>query len=402
MPDSMTIRLHLRRIRVVEVLEAVMGRLVVAVSDLRTVVRCRHCGFRTVKVHDRRRVQVHDLSHGGRPTVLVWIRRRFSCGNCGERHVESHPEFRGKVTRRLGRQMVRDAREMTIKAVAERYGVSWWLTMRTVKMWSGQLEAHRRRARCKVLWVDETSLRRRPRYVTVISDGETGTLLGVVRHRDAKALGRFLDAQDPAWRRHVNVVVSDGSKAHRAAIHQHLGHARHVLDRFHVARWFTRGVVEVRRRVQRIGPPGSRPAFDPDLFRSRYLQLMRADQLTEDQTARLGRVLGGHPELERAWRMLQHLYGIYLATDDEGANQALGAFIELWQEHQIAEFLPTVDALIEWADEIFNFHSCDRISNGPLEGRMNKLGVLKRMAYGFTNIENFAARAILISPGMPS
>jgi len=33
---------------------------------------------------------------------------------------------------------------------------------------------------------------------------------------------------------------------------------------------------------------------------------------------------------------------------------------------------------------------------------MNKLGVLKRMAYGFVNTGNFRARAILISPGMPS
>ncbi|GBE22861.1 MAG TPA: hypothetical protein ENH00_11010 [Actinobacteria bacterium] len=32
----------------------------------------------------------------------------------------------------------------------------------------------------------------------------------------------------------------------------------------------------------------------------------------------------------------------------------------------------------------------------------NKLGVLKRVAYGFVNTHNFAARAILITPGVPS
>ncbi|HDH25825.1 MAG TPA: transposase family protein [Actinobacteria bacterium] len=92
MPDSMTIRLHLRRIRVIEVLDDVVERLVVAVSDLRTVVRCPYCGFLTARVHDRRRVRVHDLPHGGRPTILVWMRRRFVCGNCDQRHTESHPE----------------------------------------------------------------------------------------------------------------------------------------------------------------------------------------------------------------------------------------------------------------------------------------------------------------------
>lgn len=93
MPDSMNIRLHLRRLRVVEVVEDVIERLVVMVQDLRTVVRCPHCGFLTSRVHERRRVTVHDLPHGGRPTLLVWLRRRFVCRHCRERHTESHPEI---------------------------------------------------------------------------------------------------------------------------------------------------------------------------------------------------------------------------------------------------------------------------------------------------------------------
>jgi len=99
--------------------------------------------------------------------------------------------------------MVRDAREMTISAVAARHGVSWWLAMRTVGEWPGQLEAHRRRHRCRVLLVDETSMRRGHRYVTVLSDGETGTVLGVIRHRDSHALSRFLERQGPKWRARV-------------------------------------------------------------------------------------------------------------------------------------------------------------------------------------------------------
>jgi transposase len=396
----MNIRLHLRRLRVVEVVEDAIDRLVVLVQDLRTVVRCPYCGFLTARVHDRRRVKVHDLPHGGRPTTLVWLRRRFVCRHCGERHTESHPEIRNKVTRRLARQLVRDAEAMTIKATANRYGLSWWLVMSTVKAFSGELEANRRRRPCKVLLVDETSLRRRHRYVTVLSDGESGAVLGVVRHRDSHALAGFFTRQGPKWCRGVKVVVTDGSKAYRSAIGRHLPDAHHVLDRFHVCRWFAQGVIEVRRRAQRIGEKGSRPAFDPDIFRSRYLQQMRWDHLSDAQAVRLGGVLDREPELERAWRMLQHLYGIYLAGDDQEANQALGSFIDLWAEQEVAEFLPVVDALLEWATEIFNFHHTGRVTNGRLEGRMNKLGVLKRTAYGFTNLANFAARAILISPGV--
>ncbi len=51
-----------------------------------------------------------------------------------------------------------------------------------------------------------------------------------------------------------------------------------------------------------------------------------------------------------------HLYGFYLAPDDQEPNQALGAFVELWQQQELAEFLPVVDAFLQCADEIFNLH----------------------------------------------
>ena len=115
----------------------------------------------------------------------------------------------------------------------------------------------------------------------MLSDGETGGVLGVVQHRDSHALGRFLDRQSPKWRARVRVVVSDASGAYRSAIDRWLPDADQVLGRFHVARWFAGCLIEVRRRIQRIGERGARPAFDPDIFGSRYLQVMRCDHLDD-------------------------------------------------------------------------------------------------------------------------
>src|SRR5680860_1609886 len=117
-PDAMTIRLHLRRIRVVAVLVDLVERLVVEIADTRRVVRCPDCGHTTTKVHDRRRLKVRDLPTQGRPTTLVWMRRRFTCANCDERFLEEHPELilgrRTHVTRRLARQLVRDVNAMCV------------------------------------------------------------------------------------------------------------------------------------------------------------------------------------------------------------------------------------------------------------------------------------------------
>jgi len=196
------------------------------------------------------------------------------------------------------------------------------------------------------------------------------------------------------------VVVTDGSEAYRSAIHQHLPHAVHVADRFHVARWFASALIEVRRRIQRIGEKGDRPAFDREVFRSRYLQLRREDRLDDQARERLEQVLSDHPELAHAWVLYQHLHRIYLAEGDEEANQALGEFITAYSDRSLPEFEKVISALIDWGDEIFAYHNADRITNGRLEGTNAKLGVLKRIAYGFVSADNFAHRALLLTPGV--
>ncbi len=89
--DEMSVRLHLKWIKVLEVVVDPF-ELKIVVADTRSVTRCPSCGHKTTKVHDTRDVVVRDVDFGGRATTLVWRRRRFSCERCGERHLEDHPE----------------------------------------------------------------------------------------------------------------------------------------------------------------------------------------------------------------------------------------------------------------------------------------------------------------------
>ena len=133
MSDVMSVRLHLSGVRVRGVLVDSVDRLEVEVESTREWSRCRHCGFRCYRVWDRRPKRVRDLEVSGRRTTLVWRRRRFWCGNCGERHLEDHDQFRAGLTRRLARRLVRDARVMSIRAVARHHGVGWHRIMGLVR-----------------------------------------------------------------------------------------------------------------------------------------------------------------------------------------------------------------------------------------------------------------------------
>ncbi len=191
-------------------------------------------------------------------------------------------------------------------------------------------------------------------------------------------------------------MVSDGSKSYKAAIDAHLPGATHVLDRFHVVRWFAAGLTLVRRTAQRREPRGQvRPAFEPDLFRARFALLRRTDDGNPDP--QLADLFDKHPRIGVAWQVLQELYRLYDADDRDGALEALDRFTDLYATGQIPEFHHVVDTFLAWSDEILAFHepAAGRISNGRLEGTNNKLQVLRRVAYGFVNRANYEARGIL-------
>jgi len=400
MSDVMSVRLHLSGVRVRRVLVDSVDRLEVEVESAREWSRCPDCGFRCHRVWDRRRKRIRDLEVSGRRATLVWRRRRFVCSNCGERHLEDHTKFAGGLTRRFAHRLVQDARRMSIRAASRHHGVGWHRIMRLVDAEAARVAKRRRARPCRVLLVDETSIRRRHRYVTVVACGDTGKVLAMIEGRTKGSLARFFRDQGPDWCRQVEVVVSDGSRSYQAAIAEYLPDARHVLDRFHVARWFTEGLTLVRRELQRRPPDQRPPTYEPDLFRARFTLLRRADHLSDGHQAHLDRLFDAHPRLRTAWDALQELYGLYEAEDLDAANAALGRFADLYATGQIPEYREVVDTIVAWGEQILAYHTSRRATNGPIEGINNLLQVLRRVAHGFTNTDNYAARGLCVIVGV--
>jgi hypothetical protein len=58
------------------------GELEQAVETTEAVTGCRVCGVVAV-LHDRRPVWVRDLPSGGRPVMIVWVKRVWRCPEPG-------------------------------------------------------------------------------------------------------------------------------------------------------------------------------------------------------------------------------------------------------------------------------------------------------------------------------
>src|SRR5262249_62120869 len=108
--------------------------------------------------------------------------------------------------------------------------------------------AARPRTPVRYLGVDEILLGKRDKFLTVVSDLESGEPLWVGLERKQETLDRFFaEALPPARRRAVRAVCVDMWKPFRLSLEQHLPQARIVYDKFHVLHHASEALDETRR-----------------------------------------------------------------------------------------------------------------------------------------------------------
>jgi transposase len=379
------------------------------VQTTATTVGCVACGSQA-RVHARRTVRVRDLPMGGRPVVLAWHKRVWRCGEpaCAvqtwtEQQAAIRPRAvltcraRAEACRRVGK----DAH--AVAAVARDLGVGWATVMRAVADHGTPLvEDPARLDGVAALGLDETSFlkatRRAPtRYVTGLVDLEGGRLLDVVADRTRAALDGWLGARPYGWLAQVGTVALDPWRGYASALVASLGHARLVVDRFHVIKLANAAVDQVRRRTQQttLGHRGRK--HDP-LYRIRKLLLTAAEQLTGRGRARLraGLTVGDRfGEVAAAWQGKELLRAVYAAGGLAAAHAALDRFYRWCDGVQIIELSRLARTVRVWQTEILAWHQTTGCSNGPTEAINLLIKKVKRVGHGFRNFANYRLRLVL-------
>ena len=187
---------------------------------------------------------------------------------------------------------------MSIRAVVRRHGLHWHLIQDLVDVWSALVAEHRRSCRCRVLLVDETSMRKRHRYVTVIvkrrhrpgpGHGRTSQRCCVVRvfHRTRAPLVPRRPSGRVRW-----VEVLQGS--HRRPSRSHPPCVGPVPCREMVRRRAHPGAPAICNAANR---PASNRHSTPTCSEPASSLLQRADHLNEHDQARLDQLFATHPRL---------------------------------------------------------------------------------------------------------
>ena len=393
--------------------EETPSEVIVRVETTADFVGCPTCGVRA-EAKDRLRVDIRDLPCFGRPARLVWLKRRWRCGDadCAAKtwtEGTEHVAPRAVLTLRAGAEATRQVGELAlpVAVVARELGVCWWTVMDAVVLHGTPLVEDPARVKgVGALGIDETSFLSATRehhtiYVTGLVDLDRKRMIDMVEGNAAPDLRRWCAEQDPAWMRAVRVVATDLAESYRSGTSPHLDHAIRVADPFHVVRIANRCVDKVRRRVQNetLGHRGRKA--DP-LYRIRKLLLAgyeRLDERGHDRVLLALRHGDPHDELLGAWLAKESVRDIYLTDDPEEAKVLLDKAIIGCQGDEVEEIRSLGATLERWRSEILNHHHTGA-SNGPTEGLNLCVKKVKRAGRGFTCFEHYRLRVLLHAGGV--
>lgn len=364
------------------------GRVTFTILQERGALRCAACGSRRVVRRGFQSRCFRSLPIGARPVQIELDVPRVGCADCGEvRQVPvDFADERRTYTHAFERYVLELSHHMTIRDVAEHLQVGWDLVKGIQKR---SLSRRFRRVKLKHLRriaIDEISIGRGHRYLTVVLDLKSGAVVFV-------GDGKGADALQPFWKRlkrcraKIEAVAMDMSPAYLNAVQTHLRKAVIVFDHFHVIKLFNEKLSDLRRELYR---EATEQLHKDVLKGTRWLLLKNPENLdgTRDEAKRLHEALLLNQPLTTAYYMKEDLRRVWEQADRSAAQRVLDDWIRRAESSGIRRLIQFAHTLATHRSGILNYYRY-RISTGPLEGTNTKIRVLQRKAYGFRDTEFF-------------
>lgn len=349
---------------------------------------CPFCGALTDKVHDYRSSIIKDLPFMGKKTFLHYRKRRYHCPCCNKHFYESFPLLPKfcRITTRLAFYSIHLLRNrQSVRSVASLLGVSDSFIFRRMK----DIRFPKPSVLPEVLSIDEfRGNAGGQKFQAILTNAKDHRLFDILPSRSQTDL--MLYFQSFPNKKQVKYFVTDMNAIYKDLARQYFPNATIVIDKFHVVRYVTWALENVRKRIQKEMHPSKRKYFK----RSRKLLLTHKNKLSEDALDALELMLLQSSDLATAYHLKELFYDFMDSNSREEASHKLKFFILAAQTSNLKEFQSCLTMLGNWSKFILNAFECT-YTNGYTEGTNNAIKVIKRNAFGYRNFENFRNRIFL-------
>jgi len=319
--------------------------------DLRYLPVCSGCKKKVRSVHSYETRAISDMPMIESIVLIILRYRKVRCPDCGIR-VEQHDFVApyARYTYRLAQFVFILCKNMTLQDVAELLHMSWYQVKEIDKSELMKLYKTRNFDDIKILSIDEISIKKHHKYLTVITNFDTGEVIGVVENRDYEALTTFLKTIPFEVRRTIEAVAIDMWDPYIKAIKEHCPKAGIVFDLFHVIAAFSRLIDKVRNIEYRKA--------DAELKRlmkgARYLLLKNPQNINADEQPRLKAILKSNENLALLYILKEYLKRLWQYSYRASAKKFLNYWCQLALESGIQPLYKFVTMLLNYSYGIIN------------------------------------------------
>lgn len=286
----------------------------------------------------------------------------------------------------------------TMSTVAELLRVGWKSVHAIVTRVVARLAARRDPLDgLRRIGVDELAYRKGHRYLLVVVDHDTGTLVWAREGRNAATLNAFFDDLGAERAAQLTHVSADGAEWIHTVVGDRAPAAVLCLDPFHVVGWATKALDQLRRRLvadlRRVG----RTDLAASLKGSRWALLKNPYRLKADQRTTLASIQIDNKVLYRAYLLKEQLRAVF---DPKGSHRRglLAECLHWARRCRIPEFVKLAESITRYRPLIWNTIA-QGLSNARSEATNTHLRALTKRAYGFHTPDALIAMALLTRGG---
>jgi len=354
---------------------------------------CSGCGKSHGGLHSVQEMIAEDVRLGERRVFLYIPKRRYKCPTDGRIHTEDIEwiELGARVTKAFGRQVNR------LTSITTNQEAGWFLGLNDEKVYRID------KAMLEVLFktrltptpvstnisVDEVAWKKHHRYLTNVVDVDKKVVTWNAKGRKAEVLNRYYESLGSENCQRIETVSLDGARTYISSTTDYAVNALIVLDRFHATQKASKALDQVRRdELSKARKNENEELIELTNCKQRFILLKNKANLSEKQSVTLQRLCEINQPIYKAMLLKESFIGVYDLKDEDEAVGYIYKWIDEALNSGLPAFIEIAWSMVDKIEYVLNWFRCKR-SSAISEGFNNKIKRLKRMAYGYKDIEYF-------------
>jgi len=358
---------------------------------------CPRCESKHDACFSRDWVKIWDIPWGSRRCLWKVRRAKILC-HCGLNPVVEKMAFRSKHHRLTQRfvnhvESVLCSKMFTVADVSRLFYLDYGIVYKIdhdvlLRLWQTV-----KLPQPINIAVDEKSFKKSHQYVTIVTDIDRKLVIWVSPGNRKESLDQFFEILGPESCEKIKTVSKDMHLPYIQSCQQYIPQAMEVADPFHVVQRLNKAIDDCRQNAS-LGSAlqtGKRKI----IFNLQWLLRRKNEHLGKQGRLSIAELARANESLYHCYLLKESFYELYAFRSDQ--IQEAREFIKDWYEDAIRAPLEGLQLFANYVknhqERILNSIKTG-LSSAIAEGINNKISVIKRMAYGYRNLQYFMLKIL--------